>query len=158
MSPQGYGELLKPPPTDCVCGCGLVGQPRKKVWKDGTSHVARCQCRRCKGGRHGANERVRNNRIAKRTGGQREPGSGQLSGIDGRSGFWEWEETSNVTLVRGFRSWIGSKQIEAKLSRLMKRTGARRVFILTWDGKPRWCVMPYADWENVAAEDQEDAS
>lgn len=43
---------LKPDPADCQCGCGLVGQPRQKKWKDGTQHVRNCVCRRCMGARN----------------------------------------------------------------------------------------------------------
>jgi hypothetical protein len=45
---------LKADPEPCQCGCGLVGQPRVKMWKDGTRHVKFCKCRRCCGGRRGS--------------------------------------------------------------------------------------------------------
>lgn len=141
-----FGELLKPELEPCACGCGLQGRPRKKVWKDGTAHVPRCQCRRCKGGRQGGNARRRENRIAKQTGGERAVMSGALSGYDGRSGLWVWEETSNVALVQGLRRWWESKQIRTKTARLMALNGYARAFIATWDGKPRLVVIPYEDW------------
>jgi len=146
---------LKPDPIVCPCGCELVGQPRVKAWRDGLHHVRFCKCRRCVGSRQPAKARRREHKVARAAGGQREPMSGNLSGIDGRSGFWEWEETANVSLVRGFRRWVTSKQVTDKLARLMARTGSRRVFVLSWDGKPRWCVIPFEDWANQATEDLE---
>lgn len=140
------GELLKADPITCPCGCELVGRPRVKAWKDGLHHVRLCKCRRCVGGRQGPKARRRENKIAKATGGERSPMSGNLSGYDGRSGLWVWEETSNVTIVRGFKRWFLSKQVQAKVARLMGQRGVARAFILTWDGKPRAVVTPFEDW------------
>lgn len=73
--------------------------------------------------------------------------SGAMSGVDVRAGLWVFEETANVTLVRGLRSWWQSKQTVKKLERLMARTGEARAFIASWDGKPRLVVMPYEDFK-----------
>lgn len=137
--------------AECGCGCGKYGILRVKTWRNGQRCVRRCECRRCKAPRHKNNATRRENLIAKKTGGSREPLSGALSGIDGKAGLWEWEETSNGALTRGFRRWVESKQVTDKTARLMKRIGARRAFILSWDGKPRWVVIPFDDWANQAA-------
>lgn len=155
MSAIQVTSFLKPEPESCQCGCGLFGQPRVKAWKDGTRHVRTCGCRRCVGGRQTPKARRRENRVAKAAGGTREPMSGNLSGVDGRSGLWVWEETANVSLVRGFRRWIESKQVQTKLARMMAKTGVRRAYIVSWDGKPRWAVVPFADWANQASDDAE---
>jgi hypothetical protein len=45
-------NFLKPDPVECGCGCGLVGQPRTRPWRDGVVCVKRgCACRRCLGKR-----------------------------------------------------------------------------------------------------------
>lgn len=138
---------LKPEPAECQCGCGLVGQPRVKAWGDGLRHNRRCVCRRCVGGRQRSKSRVRENRVARDTGGTREPMSGALSGVDGRAGLWIWEETAQESIVRGFRRWWMSKGVTAKRSRMMRRPGGEaRALILSWDGRPQVVVAPYEDW------------
>jgi hypothetical protein len=67
--------------------------------------------------------------------------------------LWRWEETSNVAVIRGFRRWIESKGVQRKLGRLMSLIGVRRAFIVSWDGKPRWVIVPFEDWANDAKED-----
>lgn len=144
--PDVANFALKPDPAECSCGCGLIGQPRVKVWKDGTSHVRLCKCRRCTGGRQSAKARRRENKVAKATGGTREPMSGNLSGIDGRSGLWVWEETAQVDIVRGLRAWWSGKGVQSKVARLMNRHGVARAFIASWDGRPQLVVVPFDDW------------
>lgn len=139
--------LPGPAKTDCPCGCGTFGTPRRKAWADGIGpHVRGCPCRRCAGSRHRGKATRRESRIARDTGGSREPLSGALSGVDGRAGLDVWEETSNESIVRGFRRWVTSKGVTDKTARLMKVTGVRRHLILSWDGRPRWVVTPYEDW------------
>lgn len=137
----------KPELVDCVCGCGLVGRPRVKQWQDGLgAHVKRCGCRRCSGGRQKPRSRVRENRIARDTGGERSPLSGALSGYDGSAGLWRWEETSAVDVCRGFVRWINSKTVQSKIARLMAISGVNRALILSPNNKPTWVVVPYEDW------------
>lgn len=143
---DGAWSNLKPDPESCPCGCGLVGQLRVKAWADGSHHVKKCGCRRCTGGRQRGKSLIRENRIAKDTGGERSPLSGALNGYDGRAGLFRWEETSNVSITRGFRSWISGKGVQDKLGRLMQLRGVERVLILSWDGKPQWVIEPYEDW------------
>jgi hypothetical protein len=138
---------LKADITPCVCGCGLEARPRVKAWQDGLGpHARGCVCRRCTGSRQRGRSRVRENKVAKATGGTREPLSGGLSGIDGRSGLWVWEETAQESIVRGFRRWVTSKGVTSKLARIMARHGEARAFVLSWDGKPRWVCVPFDDW------------
>jgi hypothetical protein len=140
---------FKPDPVACPCGCGLVGFPRARAWQDGLApHVKRCACRRCAGGRTGKNARRREHKIARETGGTREPLSGALSGVDVRSGMWVIEETANVALLAGLRRWWNSKGVRMKLVRLFGRShaGEYRAFIASWDGKPRVVVIPYEDF------------
>lgn len=137
----------KPDLEDCACGCGKVGRPRVKQWQDGLGpHIKACACRRCAGGRQRPRSRVRENRIAKDTGGERSPLSGALNGYDGRAGIWRWEETSNATVCRGFVRWVNSKTVQSKIARLMAISGVNRALILSPDNKPKWVVIPYEDW------------
>lgn len=137
----------------CGCGCGEYGTLKKPWRSNGVRCVAhKCKCKQCVGGRQPGNARRRENKIAKATGGTREPMSGNLSGIDGRAGLDEWEETMEKAVVRGFRRWVESKTVTSKLARLMARRGSRRHFILTWDGKPRWVVTPFEDWAEFVKE------
>lgn len=138
---------LKPAPIACPCGCPVIGQPRVKQWQDGLgAHVRGCQCRRCAGGRQRPRSRVRENRVAKDTGGERSPLSGATNGYDGRAGLWRWEETSNVAITRGFMHWIQGKGVQSKVARLMAIRGVKRALILSVDNKPTWVVIPYEDW------------
>jgi len=41
-------ELLGPVKTECACGCGLYGTPRKNP----EGHIRSCNCRRCLGQRN----------------------------------------------------------------------------------------------------------
>lgn len=144
------------PKADCPCGCGLFGTLRVKAWSDGSHHVRLCGCRRCQGGRQRPKSRRRENRVAKDTGGTREPLSGGLSGVDGRAGLWVWEETANVAIVRGLRRWWESKTVQSKLARMMARPGGEaRAFIASWDGKPRLVVMLYEDWAGQVKQEVE---
>lgn len=153
--------LPGPQKGDCPCGCGLFGTVRKKKMADGLNHVARCQCKRCAGSRYGKNANRRENRIAKDTGGSREPLSGALSGIDGSSGLWVWEETSNRQIVATIERWWHSKGVRDKCARLMNRSGAARCLILSWGArlKPQLVVIPYEDWASmVRPADEQEAS
>lgn len=148
----------KPDLDACVCGCGVVARPRVKAWQDGLGpHNRGCPCRRCVGGRQSSRARRREHRVAKAAGGAREPFSGALSGVDGRAGLTVWEDTANVALTRGFRRWIESKGTTSKMSRLMARTGVRRAYVLAWDSKPRWVVMPFTDWADLVVSEESDA-
>lgn len=40
---------MKPAPKDCQCGCGASGQLRTSTYRDGSRHVRRCACSRCRG-------------------------------------------------------------------------------------------------------------
>lgn len=147
---------LKPDFGACVCGCGTVARPRVKQWADGLGpHARGCPCRRCTGGRQSGKARRREHKVAKALGGERQPMSGNLSGYDIGSGLWRAEETANVALVRGFRRWVESKQVRTKLARLMALTGVRRAFVVSWDGKARWVVIPFDDWANQCQDDLE---
>jgi hypothetical protein len=146
---------MKADPTACPCQCGTVGTPRVKAWADGLHHARGCPCRRCVGGRQRPKSRVRENKVAKATGGTREPLSGGLSGVDGRSGTWTWEETAQESIVRGFRRWIESKGVTSKLARIMARHGEARAFVLSWDGKPRWVCVPFDDWAGQVKAERE---
>lgn len=152
--------LPGPEKTDCPCGCGAFGTPKKKAWRDGLHHVRGCPCRRCVGGRQRGLERKRINKIAKQTGGTRDPLSGQLSGVDGRVGLWVYEETSGEAVVRGFRRWIESKTVQSKMARTLLHTGVNRALILSWRvgnaTKPRWVIVPYEDWAKAVAVQDKD--
>lgn len=102
------------------------------------------------GGRHRGVSRVRENKVAKATGGTREPLSGGLSGVDGRSGLWVWEETAQVSLVAGLRRWWTSKGVTSKVARMYGRQGGERhAFVASWDGKPQVVVMTFEDWSEA---------
>lgn len=152
LSLDDVTRLPGPEKRDCPCPhCAenppaAFGTPRKKAWADGLHHVKGCACRRCVGSRQKPKARRREHKVARDTGGTREPLSGALSGVDGRAGIDVWEETSAVAITRGFRRWIESKGVQSKTLRLMARIGVRRHLILSWDGKPRWVVTPYEDW------------
>lgn len=147
------GELLKDK-QDCVCGCGLFGTPRKKIWQGETQgHVNRCACRRCVGGRQRAKSRKRENRVAKDLGGQREPLSGGLSGIDVRVGEIVWiEETGNKGLVAGIKRWWTGKGTTSKMARITDRgkaMGVPTAFVGSWDGAPQVAVMDYKSFTDL---------
>jgi hypothetical protein len=138
--------LPGPDKLDCPCGCGLFGSPRRKAWGDGLRHVKLCDCRRCVGGRQRPKSRQRENRIAKDLGGTREPLSGGLSGADVVAHMWSFEETSNLTVVRGFRRWWTSKTVTTKVARLFARDGEAHALVLSWDGRPQVVIAPYEDF------------
>lgn len=145
---------MKPDLVDCPCGCGLVGRPRAKQWSDGVGpHVRLCECRRCKGGRTRARSRRQEHRLANAVGGQREPLSGGLSGVDVRSPLVEFEHTANERLVAGLKRWWEAKQTQAKLRRLFSRThsDACPVFVARWGNKDRLWVMRAEDAEPLLA-------
>jgi hypothetical protein len=138
---------LKPDPVECVCGCGTLGQPRRKAWNDGlAAHVKGCPCRRCVGSRQRGKSRKREHRVARDTGGQREIFSGQLSGVDGRAGLWVWEETSEQAVCRGLRRWWNAKTVRTKVARLYGRPGGEYRAVILTDEKPHLVVMLYEDW------------
>lgn len=139
-------NFLKPDPVACPCGCGTVARPRAKAWGDGLYHARGCPCRRCVGGRQVGKARRREHKVAKATGGTREPMSGNLSGIDGKAGLWTWEETANEAVVRGLRRWWTSKTVQTKTARMMSRHGEAHALICSWDGRPQVVVVPFADW------------
>ncbi len=138
--------FLGPTREECPCGCGTYGVVRQKVMRDGLSHVRRCPCKRCKAPRHKTNASNRERKIARQTGGERSVLSGALSGYDGRAGLHVWEETSQESIVRGFRKWIEGKGVVDKFGRLENLSGYYRHRILSWDGKPRWVLTPYEDF------------
>lgn len=148
-----YGELLKPDPQPCVCGCELVGQPRVKIWVGETQgHVKACKCKRCVGGRQRSKSRRRENKIAKDLGGNREIMSGAFTGIDVRVGETVWiEETHNKALVAGIKRWWTGKGTTAKMERLTKRgnqMGVPVAFVASWGtgesgASPQVAVLDY---------------
>lgn len=138
--------LPGPERADCPCGCGLYGVQRRKAWGDGLRHVKLCGCRRCVGSRQTGKARRREKRIAADLGGTREPFSGALSGADVKAGLWSFEETSNETVVKGFRRWWTSKTVTKKTARLFARHGEARALVLSWDGKPQVVITPYVDF------------
>jgi hypothetical protein len=147
---------LKPDPAACVCGCGVIAQPRAKEWRDGLGpHARSCQCVRCKGGRTRSRSRRQEHRTARETGGTREPLSGALSGIDGRAGLHVWEETAEVQVCRGLRRWWTGKGTQRKLRRLLARRGEYRAFIAK-DEKPWLVVMPFEDWAALVRDTRDD--
>jgi hypothetical protein len=148
--------LPGPQKADCPCGCGTFGTPRRKAWRDGLgAHVRGCPCRRCAGSRNTKKAGARERRVARATGGAREPLSGALSGVDGRSGLWVWEETSNQAITRGFKFWIEGKGVQQKIARMMTKTGVRHALVLSWGEKqirPKYVVVPYEDWCGLVKE------
>jgi len=154
-------NVLKPDPEPCVCGCALVGRPRKKVWAGETvGHVAKCPCRRCKGGRQSPKARRREHRIAKDLGGERMALSGALSGVD-VTGPVDVEETAQVNLVRGLFRWWNSRQIQRKVGRLMARRLLPRAFVC-WDpesrGRRGLVVMEYGDFISLVKQATKEAA
>lgn len=137
----------KPDLEACVCGCGVIGRPRKKQWTDGLGpHVRGCTCRRCVGSRQSGKARKREHRAARAIGGTRQAGSGNLSGFDLGAGLWVIEETANKSLVRGLFSWYDGKGTQDKLARINSLNGVKKVY-LCWDGRRALAVM---DWEDLA--------
>lgn len=137
---------------ECPCGCGTYGTPRKKQWQDGLGgHVKGCPCKRCVGGRQRGRSRVRENKVARLTGGTREPLSGALSGVDGRSGLTVWEETANVAINRGLFKWWDGKGTQEKVHRMMLLSGVRRAFIASRPATegPSLVVMLLEDWADL---------
>jgi len=135
-----------PQKMSCPCSdenCNLFGTPRKKVWRGETiGHVRGCPCRRCAGSRHKKNAGARERRIAKDVGGERSPLSGAVSGWDIGTPVIKIEETSNHALVRGLRRYVESKQFTSKVRRLSEQTTFAWAFLASWEGKPRWYLLP----------------
>lgn len=141
---------FKPWPEACVCGCGLVGQLRKKQWQDGLGpHVVRCGCRRCKGGRTTQNARRREHKVAKAVGGTRNIASGAFGGVDTLGGVLDCEETANESVIRGLRRWWYSKSTQAKVATLMSRRLRPRAFVASWAGRPQLVVIPFSDLSDL---------
>lgn len=115
--------------------------------RDGKRHVYGCKCSRCEGSRHKNRARLREHRAAQAVGGYRNPGSGAWGGFDTRKGKVNVEETSNNTIVRGFKRWWGTKAVTKKLSKLFADTSKPRALVLSWDNKPQIAIMPFEDWE-----------
>lgn len=139
--------LAGPRKMNCVCGCGLFGSPRRKIWVGETvGHVKLCRCRRCEGSRHKKNAGARERRIAKNTGMERSPLSGGVSGFD-LSGVCWVEETSNQALTRGLFRWFDSQQIQRKLERLFSLSSVKpKAFLASRAGRPELVVMRFEDW------------
>lgn len=79
------GSLLKPAPVDCPCGCGRVGQPRKKAWRNGRKCVKNCdstKCPQCAGSRAAKSSANRERAMARQLGARRVSGSGRGHGAD----------------------------------------------------------------------------
>jgi hypothetical protein len=139
--------LPGPEKGECGCGCGLFGGLKKTPMKDGLRHVKGCQCARCRGRNYKRSATGRENRIAKRVGGERAPLSGALSGYDIRvpleGGGWAFiEETTQANFCRGLDKWWGTAVVQLKLSRLLHRKDGLRV-VMT----PGLMVMPRVDGE-----------
>lgn len=148
-------ELPLPGPLkqDCVCGCGVFGNPRRKAWQDGLGpHSKACECRRCQGGRTKARARRQEHRVAKDTHGERSPLSGQLSGADTVGGLVDTEVTANKTVVRGFLRWFTSKTVTTKCARLFARGLRPTALVLVWGGKPRAAIMEYESFRALLGE------
>lgn len=126
----------------CGCGCGEVGAPRARAWRDGTHCVRRCSCKRCAGGRTKSTARRRENRIAKDIGGRRNLGSGAFGGHD-VTGVVEVEETAAAAVVRGFRRWWFSKTVTTKTAKVFGQKQRPGVLVLSEGGKPFAAAMPY---------------
>lgn len=135
-----------PEPEVCPCGCGVLGVPRKKAWRDNLApHSRGCPCRRCVGSRQVGKAAKRERRIAKDFGGKRNFRSGAGGGVDTIGATLDIEETAGVAHVQGLRRWWSSKGMQAKLATLLSRNVRPRAFVACWDGKPQLAVLPYND-------------
>lgn len=151
--------LPGPVKDDCPCGCGLFGA-LTKPHRDGTHHVRKCVCPRCRGRNVKRSSGNRERRIAKRIGGERSALSGAMSGYDIRvalkgGGYAYIEETTNAAFCRGLESWWANAGTQSKLSRLLHRKDGLRV-VMT----PGLMVIPRVDGEALlllAGEDLERA-
>lgn len=145
-------SLLKPDLCDCACGCGAVGRPRVKAWRDGLHHARSCVCRRCKAPTYRRAAAQRERAIAKATGGERNALSGALSGVDVSGPLVDIEETTNQAVVRGIRRWWSSKTVQSKVARLFAHaqvSGVPACLILSWDHRRRLAVMTYEDFAGL---------
>jgi len=141
---------LKPAWMPCPCGCGESGPPRARAWNDGLeAHVRRCPCRRCRATRYKNNASRRERKIGKDLGARRNPGSGAWGGSDILGAVCEIEETSNVSLLAGFKRWVTGKGFTTKTAVIHGQTLKPAAFIASWDGKPRWAIMRYQDFVNL---------
>lgn len=147
--------LPGPVKDDCPCGCGLFGA-LTKPHRDGTRHVRKCVCPRCRGRNIKRTSGNRERRIAKRVGGERSPLSGAMSGYDIRvalrgGGYAFIEETTNAAFWRGFLRWWLGTGTQTKLARLLHRQDGIRVVM-----GPTHMILPRVDGEallRLAGED-----
>lgn len=144
----------EPKRIDCECACGKWGQPRRKPWRDGKIHTRNCECSRyCLASKQKTTAMGREDRVARDSGGRRNPGSGAQGGMDLKDHPFQVEETSQQSVVRGFRSWWEGKGVQAKVHTLMHRQAmGPRALILSWDEEPQFAVVPYPDWASVSLE------
>lgn len=138
---------LKPDPIDCPCGCGLIGRPRVKIWRGETvGHVPGCQCKRCQGSRFKKTASARESRLAKKTGGRREQGSGNVTGRDVTTGAGTWvEETTNFALTRGFFAWWDSKQTQEKTKKVRENKVAPWAYTVSM-GRRSFTIQETDTW------------
>ncbi len=138
---------LKPDPAACVCGCGHIGRPKVKAFKDGLGpHARGCNCARCRGRNTKATSAKRELRKARKVGATRAPLSGALSGYDWRvpltgGGYLFVEETTNQAITRGLERWWDGKGVQEKVARIASLPG---VFALQ---TPGLTVLPTTDFE-----------
>jgi hypothetical protein len=124
--------------ADCPCGCGGFGVLRKR-----TGHVKRCPCRRCEAGRYGRRAYVRERKIAKDVGGERQPLSGAMGGADVLAAGVCIEETAQKSICGPVRTAWRKKA--ARINERRHRYGETGALILT-DELPWLVVTPYEDW------------
>ncbi len=146
--------LVAPVRIDCPCGCGRYGAPRKSAWRDGLVHTKNCECSGyCLAGEQKRTAMRREDRVAAKSGGRRNPGSGARGGMDLADHVFQIEETANVAIVRGFRSWWSGKGVQDKVRYLLGREAmGPRALVLSWDDEPQMVVMPFSDWAGVTTE------
>lgn len=146
-------DPVRPIRATCECGCERYGSPRPEAWKDGKVHTKNCQCiTYCQASRQKHTAMRREDRVARTSGGRRNPGSGAQGGMDLRDHVFQIEETANVSITRGFRAWWSGKGVQAKVRYLLVRvTQGPRALVLS-DGEPQFVVMPYGDWAGVCME------
>lgn len=139
--------------SDCGCGCGRYGVPRKPHRSNGRVCVRGCKCRQCEGGRAKGRATKREHTTAAATGGRRNIGSGAFGGSDVAGGLCEVEETANVALVRGIKRWWTSEQMQRKTAGLFATGAKPRAFVASWRNDPRKAaepqlvVMTFSDWK-----------
>lgn len=152
-------SFLKPDPIPCACGCGAVGRPRTKAWRDSLHHSVTCRCARCKAPTYRRAAAKRERAIAKDIGGERHALSGALSGVDVSSVIVEVEETSNVAVTRGIRRWFESLTVQRKIARLIAHgrvSGVPSALVLTWERRRRLVVMDYESFRALCKQRLDD--